>query len=115
MASRKQSAHPSRMFYNVGGAVFNLIKAIYSVDWKDNTRYYQEKEQNTNIDNIEKWLKDMQMERYFSIFIENGYDKFHLICEYLDEDELKDIGVNKRIHRKKILSETHKLRNKLRK
>lgn len=62
------------------------------------------------VDNIHKWLQQMGMERYFETFMNNGYDTFSLIVDFLDKNELNVMKV-KRIHQKRILNEIHKLKN----
>ena len=80
-------------------------------DEKLNERRRKQQMKIRGIDIIYKWLKHMEMERYFDTFITNGYDTFSLIVDYLNEDELNEMKV-KRIHQKRILDEIKKLKKK---
>ena len=66
------------------------MTAIYAVDWKDHSPYYQQKEQNNN-DDTEKWLKTCKWRHILAFSLR--MDMINLICDY--SDELKTMGINK--------------------
>ena len=51
---------------------------------------------------IRNWLKKYEFEQYYNNFIIHGYDKFNVIYQMTEED-LKDIGINLKGHRKQLL------------
>ena len=69
------------------------------------------KEVNEDIERVKRWLSvDLKLEQYVILFIEEGYDDMDTIIEGMTDDELLQIGINKRGHRKKIMLSIQKLR-----
>ena len=50
------------------------------------------------------------MGQYIDNFIDNGYEDMDTIIHTMNEQELQEIGVNKRGHRKKIMLNIERLR-----
>ena len=56
----------------------------------------------SKVDEVKKWMKEtVDLEQYTDLLINNGYDDMESISD-LTMNELKDIGVEKIGHRKKI-------------
>ena len=67
----------------------------------------QQSPSNTNATNndqikVHKWLNKQSLSQYFTNFIANGYDDMDIICD-MNQDDLKQIGIDKVGHLKKIL------------
>ena len=59
---------------------------------------------------LKKWFyEDIKLPQYFKLFYENGYEDISYFDEHLVEDDLIEVGVKKKGHRHKILSEIKKL------
>ena len=82
---------------------------------KINDLYGQLKEMKNEIDGMKKeklfgkdnkeirnWLEKYDFERYYNNFIIHGYDKFNVILQ-MSEEDLKDIGINLKGHRKQLI------------
>eukprot|EP01084_Bolivina_argentea_P319660 554452_1 len=59
---------------------------------------------NENVNSVSLWLtNELELPEYIDVFVENGYDDLNVILKTMSDDELKEIGINKRGHRKKIM------------
>ena len=75
----------------------------------------EEKMMNNNdnaANEVSEWLmNDVELPQYINIFMEEGYDKMDTIIQTMDEEDLKEIGINKRGHRKRIMFYVNRLKN----
>ena len=55
--------------------------------------------------------KIIGMENYFDNFINEGYDELSIVIE-MDDDELQQIGIQKKGHRKKLLAKMKEFKSK---
>ena len=66
---------------------------------------------NENENEVAVWLKEVVgLPQYIPIFASDGYDDLFTIKETLTEDDLKEMGITMRGHRKKIMVLVKKLR-----
>ena len=60
---------------------------------------------------VKRWLKEeVKMEQYCDLFVKNGYDDMETVLE-MNDNELIEIGIDKKGHRKKILIYIEKKKN----
>merc|ERR1712130_314981 len=52
---------------------------------------------------LKKWLKDINLEIYYDLFIEQSIFEINVIFLKLNDEDLKDLGISKVMHRKLIL------------
>eukprot|EP01084_Bolivina_argentea_P072120 130987_1 len=63
---------------------------------------YDSKEYNADELTVRKWLKqEVKLPQYIDNFIDEGYDDMATIIESMNEEELLELGITKRGHRKK--------------
>ena len=65
--------------------------------------------QNLNESELEvyTWLNNVvELPQYFELFVKDGYDEMETVMEMNDE-ELQEIGIDKKGHRKRILRHIH--------
>eukprot|EP01083_Nonionella_stella_P280730 955018_1 len=55
-------------------------------------------------DRVVNWLNnELDLSEYVDLFLVNGFDEMNVIIKSMDEQDLIDIGIDKKGHRKKIL------------
>ena len=52
---------------------------------------------------VDAWLNQLGMEQYTPLFLEQGYDDMDVIAQTMRHEDLKEIGLEKRGHRAKIM------------
>eukprot|EP01084_Bolivina_argentea_P306450 529561_1 len=73
----------------------NQLKSYNNIN-NDNNNISEE-------DKVRIWLRDkIKLPQYFNLFVENGYDDLDIIAD-MNQDDLREIGINRIGHRKKIL------------
>eukprot|EP01083_Nonionella_stella_P026461 72865_1 len=61
---------------------------------------------------VKLWLtKEVQLPQYIDLFMDEGYDEMDTIVKTVTDEDLLEIGIKKRGHRKKILLFIHELKN----
>ncbi|EDO26233.1 predicted protein, partial [Nematostella vectensis] len=65
------------------------------------------------INNVTKWLHDCGLSEFQSLFVDEGYDDLDVVATITDQ-ELEEIGILKRGHRKKILLKIEELKLSMR-
>eukprot|EP01083_Nonionella_stella_P191648 709188_1 len=92
--------------------LFPIYKYRQSI--KDNINvdaviYDDEKKQNENIEKLNKkqkefkeWICELGLGEYYNLFIENGFDDIEVV-KLLNDNDLKELGINKKGSRMKIL------------
>eukprot|EP01083_Nonionella_stella_P221357 790908_1 len=61
---------------------------------------------------VEQWLtREVGLSQYIDLFMEEGYDEMDVIVQTVTEQDLLEIGIKKRGHRKKILLFIDQLKN----
>eukprot|EP01083_Nonionella_stella_P280729 955016_1 len=64
----------------------------------------QEPSQQQEMNTVVNWLKnELDLSEYVDMFLEHGFDDMNVIIKTMDEQDLIDIGIHKKGHRKKIL------------
>ena len=53
---------------------------------------------------------NLKLEQYLECFINDGWDDINTIIESMTEDDLQEMGINKKGHRKKIMLSITKLK-----
>ena len=89
-----------------------VIKKAESKEQKTEERK-ENKIEKKSIVLVKDWLTvTVDLPEYFDAFINEGYDDMITITETIEEQDLIDIGIQKRGHRKKILLFIKKYKNK---
>ena len=67
--------------------------------------------QEAAIQEYKKWFNDvLELPEYYDKFVNAGYKNLSFLDDEIDEDELiNDIGIQNKVHRRRILKEIHKL------
>eukprot|EP01083_Nonionella_stella_P118193 352813_1 len=61
---------------------------------------------------VKSWLtREVELPQYIDLFLEEGYDEMDIIVKTVTEQDLLEIGIKKRGHRKKILLFIDQLKN----
>ncbi|GFQ71278.1 ankyrin repeat and SAM domain-containing protein 1A [Trichonephila clavata] len=64
----------------------------------------------SSFNTVEEWLKSLDLAIYTTNFVENGYDDIDFLGgNILEDDDLVDMNVSNKDHRKKILESCHSL------
>ena len=62
------------------------------------------------IDKLKKWLISIKMEKYYHIFVQNGWNRLDVITEITEKSELKAAGIPKLSDQCLLMAEIRKLR-----
>merc|ERR1719273_651943 len=61
---------------------------------------------------LKRWLIDqVELPKYYSAFVANGYDSLRFIQDIQSEQELEELGIVLRGHKRRILAEIRLLRD----
>ena len=61
---------------------------------------------------VKRWLNNLKLEQYTQIFFDEGYEDMDTIINGITENDLLEMGINKRGHRKKIIISIQRLKHK---
>eukprot|EP01084_Bolivina_argentea_P154873 269945_1 len=97
----------SRHFCNI--SFYNSAYDAKVQEWF--ARNAENKDDDIDINSVELWLSnEVNLRQYIDNFLSNGFDDINVIPEIMTENELIEIGVDKKGHRKKIMLFIDKLK-----
>ena len=62
------------------------------------------------IDELKEWLISIRMDKYYHLFVQNGWDSLDIITEITEKSELKAAGITKLPDQCLLMKEIRKLR-----
>ena len=62
------------------------------------------------IDELKEWLISIRMDKYYHLFVQNGWDSLDIITEITEKSELKAAGITKLADQCLLMKEIRKLR-----
>eukprot|EP01084_Bolivina_argentea_P184865 318833_1 len=93
--------------------ITNEIEIIDDEDEKNVEIQNISPQKNQMIQEYKAWFDDvLGLPQYYELFIHEGYENLNYLDDDIDEQELIDIGINKKPHRTRLLKEIKKLVNK---